>query len=149
MTSGIIEILIENTNVQTLVGTYQVTLNNVPTSKYKVFPFIAPQGVSEPYILVSETSLNPTLGKGCPSTVDYPTYDVNCYGLSFRAVELLQEACRIALDNGQAWNTDAGAQFDQVYMSDRKDLFLLQEGQNKGLFVKSGTYKAIAKRTIT
>lgn len=142
MTSGIIEILRENATVAMMVG-------NDDRGEVKIYPFIAPQKVSQPYILVSEVSLNPTLSKGCPSTLDFPNYQVNCYALSFRKAELLQEACRIALDNGQSWSTDAGVYFGSVYMTDRRDLWMPAEGQGSGLYVKSGTYQADAKRDIT
>ena len=46
MTSGIIEILIENTTVQTLIG------RNKAGDKYKVYPVVCPQGEGQPYITV-------------------------------------------------------------------------------------------------
>lgn len=143
MTSGIIEILRENAAVQTLVGQDE-------RAKYKIYPFVAPQKVREPYILVSEVSMNPSLSKGCPSTLDFPNYQVNCYGLSFLDMEILQEACRVALDTGSGFTTDAGAEFGAIYMTNRQDLWMPGDGgQGGGLYVKSGTYQAEVSRTIT
>lgn len=143
MTSGIIEILIENSIVATLVGVDE-------QSVVKVYPFIAPQKVKQPYILVSEISVSPTLSKGCISDLDFATYQVNCYGLSFYDMEVLQEACRNALDTGAGFTTDAGAEFGSVYMTNRQDLFFQIDGSEKGgLYVKSGTYQADIKRVIT
>lgn len=145
MTSGIIEILIENASVQSLVGMDS-------RGQYKIYPTRAPEGVEvvdTPYIIVSEVSLNPTLSKGCPSTLDYPRYNVLVYSTNFRETELIQEACRICLDSGNSFTTDAGADFNLIYMIDRQDLFQLAQGQDGGLFVKHGVYVAETTRTVT
>jgi hypothetical protein len=142
MTSGIIEILIEDTDVQTLVG-------EDSHGQYKVYPMVAPEGVTTPYVLVSEATLNPSLSKGCPSTFDQPRYVVQVYSTDFRETELIQEACRNALDTGEGFTTDAGANFDSVYMVDRGDLFSPAQGQGPGLFVKQGIYEACLRRVIS
>jgi hypothetical protein len=141
MTSGIIEILIENAEVQTLIG-------QDDRGQYKIYPMVAPQGVEQPYVTVSEVSLQPTLGKGCPSDLDKPTYNVQVYSLSFREAELIQEACRVALDTGTDWVTDA-CSFDSVYMIDRKDLYMQETGQGSLIYVKLGVYEAMSRRSIT
>jgi len=146
MTSGIIEILIEDSNIIALVG-----LDH--RGQVKVYPTVAPEqspgyAVDAPYVIVTETSLNPTLGKDCPSTLDFPRYDVLVYSTDFRETEQIQEACRVCLDNGQAWTTET-ADFDSIWMADRRDLFAPGSGQTGGMYVKVGTYAAAAKRTIT
>lgn len=135
MTSGIIEILIENATVQGLVGMDSL-------GQYKIYPTIAPQGVSAPYVVVTEVSLNPALSKGCPDFMDSPRYNVMVYSLDFRETELIQAACRACLDTGMGFTTDAGANFDSVYMVDRQDLFMPAQGEGPGLFVKVGVYAA-------
>jgi hypothetical protein len=135
MTSGIIEILIENATVQSLVGVDG-------RGKYKVYPVFAPEGVSWPYVVVSEVSLNPTLAKGCPSDLDYPRYNVLVYSLDFRQTELIQAACRACLDTGSGFTTDAGAEFHSIYMVDRQDLFMPSQGEGPGMYVKVGVYAA-------
>jgi hypothetical protein len=143
MTSGIIEILIEDINVQALVGQDH-------RGQYKVYPTVAPEKtpgntVDGPYVIVSEASLNPTISKGCPSTLDFPRYEVLVYSTDFRETELIQEACRVCLDNGQDWSTET-VDFDSIWMVDRRDLYA--QGTGQGMYVKAGTYEAAAKRTI-
>jgi hypothetical protein len=139
MTSGIIEILIENAGVQAAVG--QDTLG-----QYKVYPVQAPQNVPTPYVVVAESALRPTLSKGDASELDYPKYDVLVYSTDFHQTELIQQACRNAIDNGAGFITDAGVTFDSIYMVDRKDLFQQAQGEGGGLYVKLGVYEAAAKR---
>lgn len=144
MTSGIIEILIEDNNVQALVG-------QDLRGHYKVYPTRAPEGVENadaPYVIVSEVNLRPSLGKACPSTLDNVRYNILVYSTDFRETEIIQEACRVCLDNGQSWTTDT-VDFDGVWMVDRQDLWSPGSGQEGGMYVKLGIYEASAKRTIT
>lgn len=135
MTSGIIEILRESSAVADIVG-------NVG-GHVKVFPVQAPQGAlgREPYVIVAEVALNPSLGKGCPPDLDRPRYSVMAYALDFRKAELIQDACRAALDTGSGFTTDAGAVYDQIWMVDRQDLFSPAQGEGAGLYVKAGFYE--------
>jgi hypothetical protein len=139
MTSGIIEILIENSGVQTAVG-------QDDRSKYKVYPVVAPQNVTTPYVIVAEESMRPSLSKGCVSTLDFPRYTVLVYSTDFLETETIQEACRVALETGMGFTTDVGAAFDSIYMVDRKDLFQQAQGEGGGLYVKAGFYEAGSKR---
>ena len=144
MTSGIIEILIEDANVQALIG-------QDSEGHYKVYPTRAPATVEvtgAPYIVVSEASLTPSLGKACPSTLDNIRYQVLVYSTDFLETEVIQEACRVCLDNGQSWSTDL-VDFDSIWMVDRQDLWSPGTGQDNGMYVKLGVYEASAKRTIT
>lgn len=144
MTSGIIEILIEDANVQALVG-------QDARGQYKVYPTRAPEGVENaeaPYIIVSEASLTPSLGKACPSTLDNIRYQVLVYSTDFLETETIQEACRVCLDNGQSLSTDT-VDFDSIWMVNRQDLWSAGTGQENGMYVKLGEYEASAKRTIT
>jgi hypothetical protein len=148
MTSGIIEILIENSAVQSAVG-------QDAHDQYKIYPVQAPQSnsandVKTPYIVVAEEGMRPTLSKGCPSTLDFPRYQILVYSTDFLETETIQELCRLALDTGSDWSTDVGAEFDSIYMIDRRDLFQPAQGEGGGLYVKLGIYEASAKRpTIT
>jgi hypothetical protein len=135
MTSGIIEILIENAGVIAAVG-------RDDNNQVKVYPMIAPQGVEAPYVTVSEVSLNPALAKQCSDFMDSPRYNVMVYSLDFRETELIQAACRAALDTGAGFTTDAGAEFDSIYMMDRQDLWMPSTGESSGLYVKVGVYAA-------
>ncbi len=142
MTSGIIEILKENTALAALVGVDQ-------RSEVKIYPFQAPEKVSQPYILVSEVSVNPAAAKMCIPSLDYANYQVNCYGLTLHKMEILQRACRAALEIGQGFTTDSGASFGYIRMTNRQDLYSHGEGQGNGLYVKSGTYEAEVRGDIT
>lgn len=144
MTSGIIEILKQDTNVQALIGQDE-------RGHYKIYPTRAPERVEitgAPYIVVSEATLIPSLGKFCPSTLDNIRYEVLVYSTDFLQTEVIQEACRVCLDNGQQWSTDL-VDFDGIWMVDRRDLWSPGTGQDGGMYVKVGTYEASAKRTIT
>jgi hypothetical protein len=138
MTSGIIEILIENAGVQAAVG--QDTLG-----QYKIYPVQAPQNVKTPYVVVSEASIRASLSKGDASELDFPRYDVLVYSTDFLETELIQQACREAIDTGAGFTTDAGVTFDRIYMVDRRDLFQQAQGEGGGLYVKLGVYEAAAK----
>jgi hypothetical protein len=139
MTSGIIEIFIENAGVQAAVG-----LDD--QDQYKVYPVQAPQLVKTPYVVVAESGLRPSLSKGDASELDYPRYDILVYSTNFLETELIQQACRAAIDAGTGFITDAGVSFDSIYMIDRKDLFQQAQGEGGGLYVKLGVYEAAAKR---
>ena len=138
MTSGIIEILIENADVIELVGSDGAQVKIYPSSS-------APQNVNYPYVTVSETALNPSLAKGCAFDYAKPRYDVLVFSRKFRQTELIQQAIRLALDTGEGFDTDAGVHFDQIWMIDRQDLFLPAQGEESGLYVKRGVYEAMAR----
>lgn len=144
MTSGIIEILREDSNVQAAVG-------QDARGQYKIYPTRAPAKVEtseQPYIVVSEVSLSPSLGKMCPSTLDNVRYNVIVYSTNFLETETIQEACRVCLDSGQQWSTDL-VDFDGIWMVDRQDAWSPGTGQDNGLYAKIGVYEASVKRTIT
>jgi hypothetical protein len=138
MTSGIIEILIENAGVQALEG-----IRNTAGTKYKVYPTVCPQGETQPYIIVSMVSNDgqTSLDKTNVSGLDYPQYNVLCYATNFRTTELMHAACRAAIDNIEA-TTDAGAEFERIWMVNERDLF----DNQAQLYVKTTTYKAEVKR---
>lgn len=118
MTSGIIEILIENATIQTLIG------QNVAGDKYKVYPVVCPQGENQPYITVYKGGAGPlpSLSKELASSLDYPTVTVVAWAKNFRKTELIFEAVRAALDN-QAAITDAGYIFSRIWLIDSRELY--------------------------
>lgn len=137
MTSGIIEILVESSAVVDLVGT--------TGTHVKVFPVQAPEKTRKPYIVVSEVALNPSIAKGCAYDLDKPRYTVNVYSYNFRETELIQNACRAALDTGAGFSTDAGVDFDQIWMVDRQDLYMPSDGQDPSTYVKVGVYECMVR----
>lgn len=118
MTSGIIEILKENAGVQALVG------ENAAAGKYKVYPVVAPQGESIPYITVFKGLNDPlsSLTKDLESMLDYPRVTVTCWHKNFRPTEEMFEAVREALDN-QGFTDAAGYDFERVWLIDDRDGF--------------------------
>lgn len=118
MTSGIIEILIEDYQVQQLVG-----LNKAST-KFKVYPIVCPQGEVQPYQVVFRSSAGaiPSLTKDIRSELEYPTVNVISYAKNYRDAEILAEATRAALERS-GYDTDAGYVFNSIWLAQERDLF--------------------------
>lgn len=118
MTSGVIEILRESTEVQVLAG-----LNGLGT-KYKIYPVVVPQGEKPPYITVYKPTNDPltSVTKDLVSSLDYPRVQINCWAVNFRDTELMFEAVRSALDN-QSSVTDAGYTFNRIWLADDREGF--------------------------
>lgn len=118
MTSGIVEILIEDIQVQNLVGL------NRAGNKYKIYPVVCPQGEEQPYQCVYRGSAGsiPSLTKDIRSELDYPTVTVMSYAKSYRQAEVLAEATRVALERSD-YITDAGYQFNSIWLVQERDLF--------------------------
>lgn len=139
MTSGFIEILIENAGVIAI-------LNQVSGDHIRVYPTIAPPDNEDfPYVIVREVSLTTSVAKGCPPDMDKPRYEVLAFSRSFRETELVQQACRDAVDTGNGFSTDAGATFDQIYMVTREDLWLNAQGEEAGMYCKRGIYECVSR----
>jgi hypothetical protein len=137
MTSGIIEILIEDTGVRTEVGL------NKAGEKYKVYPMVCPEGEEQPYVIVSMVSndAQTSMDKTDASLLDYPQYNVICYAKNFRKTETIHAACRAALDDKESV-TDAGAEFERIWLANEKDGF----DNGAQLYAKIATYRAEVKR---
>jgi hypothetical protein len=135
MTSGFIEILREDTAVQTLVGQQN--------GKYKIYPVVAPQDTNGKYITVFKGSNNATisLSKDLPSMLDYPQVTVNCWSKVFRETEQMFEAVRDAVDN-QGFTTDAGYTFNRVWLVDDRDGF----DQERDLYVHVAVFAVEEKK---
>lgn len=117
MTSGIIEILIEDAGVQAIDGLQR------SDDTYKVFPVVnmCKEGETQPYIVVFKSSNDPVTGKGCNGLLDIPQFTVQCYGKNFRQSELMFEAVRAALDNKQS--TTTYYKFDWIRLANDRDGF--------------------------
>jgi len=138
MTSGIVEILTDSNQVQVLVG------QNEATSKFKVYPFKAPQTEKGPYIVVAKTANSSvSQGKEIESTLDYPTYDVLHYAKNFRLTEQLHEATRAALDNVSS--VTAVCTFKRIWLVTDRDAF----DESAEMHVHVTTYAAEQYRTVT
>lgn len=138
MTSGFIEILTDSAAVQTLVG------RNQADTKWKVYPFKAPQTEKGDYIVVAKTANSTqSQGKEIESTLDYPSYDVLHYSKNFRTTEELHEATRAALDNMSS--VTAVCTFRRIWLITDRDAF----DESADMYVHVSTYGAEQFRTVT
>lgn len=138
MTSGFVEILTDNAAVQALVG------RNQANTKWKVYPFKAPQTEKGDYIVVAKTANSTqSQGKEIESTLDYPTYDVLSYSKNFRTTEELHEASRAALDNMSS--VTAVCTFRRIWLITDRDAF----DESADMYVHVSTYGAEQFRTVT
>lgn len=113
MTSGIIEILIENAAVQAAVGQFG--------GKYKIYPVVAPQKMEQPYVTVIKRGNEPILSKDCFSTLDTSEYELHVWSKrGFRETETIHEVCRVALETGTQVITDA-CTFKKIWMTNDLD----------------------------
>lgn len=116
MTSGIIEILIDDAGVQAIPNLQRAD------DTYKVFPVVnlAKEGEVQPYIVVFKSTNNPVSGKDCNGFLDNPQVTIHCYGKNFRQSETMFETVRAALDNKQSV-TDAGYKFNWIRLVSDND----------------------------
>ena len=117
MTSGIIQILVNNVAIQALAR-----LNSAGT-KYKVYPVRADQKEKAPYITVFKFFNDPITSsdKDEPSGLDYPKVRVACWSTTFRESELMAEAVRAALDYKSL--TSVGYDLQKIWLVDDRDGF--------------------------
>lgn len=89
MVTSVIDILIANAGVQTLVGM------NQGGTKYKVYPIIVPEKEKHPYIVVRQTS-KARAGKDCGFA---SSVSVTSYHKTYDGVVALDSAVLVALEN--------------------------------------------------
>jgi hypothetical protein len=113
MVEGVIDILITDSTVQTLVG------ENLAGDKYKVYPVMVPQSEKHPYITVRQTS-KVREGKGCPYKGGV---EVTSYAKSYDDVVALDDANIAALDGeGDVVLTNGGVD-NYVMVADGDGLY--------------------------
>lgn len=129
MTSGIIEILIENAGVQALVG------KTADDTKYKVFPVVAESKdragneIVAPYIVtfLTSTDAQPSVTKDIASMLDYPRIRISSWAKSYRLAELMAEAVRAALEPS-GFQTDNGYLFSRIWLVDAGEAYNKESG---------------------
>lgn len=138
MIQGIIEILIDDTGVQQLVGT-------------DVFPVRFPQedgklgGLSR-YLTVYKTPGQPTQSKDFTSGLDLDNFNVNCYASNYSDAYGIYEAVRLALDKRSiAFTTDSGFTYNGIWFNSDYDAF--DDSARKFIHVLS--FSCHTKRTQT
>jgi hypothetical protein len=132
MTEGIIEILVANGTVQTLVG------RNVANTKYKVYPIITPQSERPPYITVQMTSRTAVPCKEGRPTAFISTATVNLYTVNYDDCRDLSEAVADAVD-GQMF---IGADYSLTYIRHQDESESWIDSDGLGLYVRSITFEA-------
>lgn len=133
MIKGIINILISDASVQTLVG------RNAADDKYKVFPVVASQDEKAPYIVVRSNG-HQLAAKGLLNySLDVIVFS---YHTSYDEVTALDEAACLALVSAGS-NTYNGIQIDFINPSNLGvDGYVQDHG---GLFTKSSTFNCMIK----
>jgi hypothetical protein len=127
MTEGVIDLLVKNTTVQTLVG------RNALNNKYKVYPLITPQGERPPYITVQMTSRTAIPCKGGRPTAFLSQCSVNVYTVNYQDCRGLAKACADAVDD----KTYIGADYSlpEIRLSDENEGWIDVDGL--GLYVRT------------
>lgn len=141
MTSGLIEILIDDEAVVEMVGF------NSRGDKPNIWPIRVPQGENNPkYIVVSKSSneAGQSLTKDLPSLLDYPTYTVYMFAKNFRDTELINELVRLALDNKQSV-TNAGVVFNRIWLFNDYDAY----DNDSQMYCHVAIYKTEVVRSVS
>lgn len=140
MTSGLIEILIGNAQVQAIAGLESEEESGV----YKVFPVVAPQNEKEPFITLRKTSNAPTISKDCFSTLDTSAYELTTWSKAgFVKTEDMFEVCRRALETGTLVETEA-CDFKKIWLVNDWDWY----DEKSDMFAHKGTFHASVARTL-
>jgi hypothetical protein len=131
MVKGIIDILINDSNVQS-----QVTLNKA-SSKYKVYPNVCAEPEKFPYIIVRQTGKVPIECKGMdPNAYDY-RYNVLTFEKSYNQCEELDLFVVAAL------NKPSGGTFNGVSFQDIRHVNTVDEySADYNLHVKISSFEA-------
>lgn len=115
MTSGFIQILIGDSNVQSAVGSH--------AGKVKVYPVVAPQETPAEFMTVRKRGNEPFISKDCLSRLDTGEYEVRSWSKKgFRETETLHEVGRTALESVTEVVTSA-CTFKKIWMVNDYDDF--------------------------
>jgi len=108
MTSDVIQILVNDSGVSTVVGNSSVYDNRV-----KVYPVVAPQKEKEPFVTVIKVKTEPFSTFNCLSSKDHVYYETHSWSKNFITTESIDAACRIALESGTMILVNSIDSFDQ------------------------------------
>lgn len=131
MTSALINILINNNPVKTLVG------KNKADDKWKVYPLVTPQVEIHPYIVVRTTGRTPVECKDGPATSWISTAEVTCYHQNYDNSLALADAVITALDN--TVGTYGGQQIYELRYADKSEGYVDTDGI--GLYAQTLTFQ--------
>ena len=137
MMQGVIEILRLNSSVQTAVG------QNAATSKYKIYPVMAPQTEKPPYIVCALTGSTPAQTKDCRSTLDIENFDCLIYSNNYEQGHEIDLAIRSALDYAHGNTDETNIYFDKIWFVSRRDAAV--EGKEGMIYVRVASYACEVK----
>jgi len=127
MTEGIIDLLVNDTAVQTLVG------RNAADTKYKVYPLATPQGERPPYITVQMTNRTAIPCKGGRPTAFIDQCNVNIYTVNYQEGIALSRVCADAVDDEAYSGLDYS--LPEIRVSDENEGWIDVDGL--GLYVRT------------
>jgi hypothetical protein len=132
MTEGLIQLLVNNNTVQTLVG------QNARADKYKIYPLVVPQPEKPPYITVQMTTRTAVPCKGGRPTAFITQANISCYTVNYDDCRTLATACADAVD-GQTYTGDDYS-LVEIYQTDESESWIDTDGL--GLYVRTLTIEA-------
>ena len=135
MTKALIDILIDDSNIQALIG--QKTQAN--TSEYKVYPLVVTQGEKPPYLVVKTTSRPPVECKSQRPSAFTPTAQVICYDPVYEDVLAIEAAVIDAL-SGKSGSFN-GINVTYIRYVDSTEEWI-QNTDGQGLYVRIPTFEA-------
>ena len=130
MTTGVIQILIGNNGVRSLVGL------NAEGDKYKVYPLIVPQQEKHPYIVVRLTGRPPIECKESSPSNFFASVEVLCYHQNYEGALELEEAVINALDG--ITGTYGGVRINDLSYTDTSEDWV--NFDSNGLYVRRPTF---------
>lgn len=113
MIQGIITKIIEDSTCQTLIGQ--------SGSTYKVYPIVAPQDTTKPYVTIRRTGEFGANVKNSASEVDQLTVNITAYDERYKVCVDILEAIRTVLENFKG--TQDGIVYKNIWYANSQDLF--------------------------
>lgn len=135
MIKGLIDLLVADVTIQTVVG-----LHN---SVAKVYPVVVEQDARRPYVTLRRVSQGSAIVKGQASEVDQPIINVTAYADTYQKCIEIQETIRARLDDFQG--SAGNYTYKRIWYQNSNDLY----DQEDRTFVVVDTYAARAQRVLT
>jgi len=135
MIQSVIQVLIGNAGVQTVIG------RNRGNTKYKIFPVYADEKEEPPFTVASITGNNPNYCKDLPSRMDEVSFRLVTYSKEYYQMDTIDNALRFAIDGYKGTSADITLQ--GVRLVNQQDL----QVEGKDLMARASDYIAQVKRT--
>ena len=134
MIRGIIDLIVDDTTCQNLIGS--------ANSVVKVFPVVAAQDTPKPYVLLRRVPGETAIVKGQASEMDRPQFKAVVFGDTYKVCIDIMNAVRNVIDDYSG--TNATIVYDRIWYQSSEDLF----DKDDNAFVISDTYSARVKRVL-